>query len=99
MGKGKSNRYKKTAAPKVRQLFILFTAFSDAVVDIGDEGIDVDAVSTGTLTDGFKVSSHAADAAKAVLLEDFDDLRVFLNGFNNTRIFGNLCHSIFLLLR
>lgn len=42
-GKGVSNRYKKTAAPKVRQLFILFTAFSDAVVDIGDEGIDVDA--------------------------------------------------------
>lgn len=45
--------------------------------------------------DGFKVSSHAANAAEAVLLEDFNDLRIFLNGFNDTRVFCNLCHYFY----
>ena len=73
----------------------LFSASSDAVVEVGDEGVDVDAVGTSALADGFEVSSHAANAAETVLLEDFNDLRIFLNGFNDTRVFCNLCHYVY----
>ena len=89
------NFKRKKRLSHMRQPLFLFPASSDAVVEVGDESVDVDAVGTSALADGFEVSSHAANAAETVLLEDFNDLRIFLNGFNDTRVFCNLCHYVY----
>ena len=81
-------------AQTVPKLFV-FSVFSDNLVDVFDKSIYINAVSASALTDGLKMSSHAADAAQAVFSENFHNFRMGLNGFNNAGIFSN--HYAFLL--
>ena len=76
---------------------ILFVCFcvGNNLIDIFDKSININAVSACALTDGVEMSSDTANAAETVLLEDFYDLRIFLNGFNDTRVFCNLCHYVY----
>ena len=76
------------------KLFV-FSVFSDNLVDVFDKSIYIDAVSASALTDGFEMSSHAADAAQTVFSKNLHDFGMVLNGFNNAGIFSN--HYAFLL--
>lgn len=67
-------------------LFLVSFSSSDAVVDVCNEGIDVQPVGSCALADGFKVGGHAADTAEAILHEDFDDLRMLLHREDNRGI-------------
>lgn len=71
--------------------FLVF-AGSDAFVQVSDQSVYVDTMGAGTFADRFKVSGHAADAAEAIGLENLDDLRIFLNGFDDTCVFCNDWH-------
>ena len=81
-------------AQTVPKLFV-FSVFSDNLVDVFDKSIYIDAVSASALTDGFEMSSHAADAAQTVFSKNLHDFGMVLNGFNNAGIFSN--HYAFLL--
>ena len=69
---------------------VLFFCGFDCFVAVGDEGFNVYAVSSGALTDAFKMWSHAAYAAEAVFSENFQNFGVVLNGVDDAGIFSKV---------
>ena len=67
-------------------------------IEGGHEKVDVETVGCSTLLNVLEMSGGAADAAHAAVHESFDSLRVLLNNFEDTHIFGDFCHFIFLLV-
>ena len=72
--------------------FFLFCS-ADGVVQVFDEGVDVNAVSHSALLDVLKVSGSAAEAAHAGIHEYINGVRIFLDDLENAHIFSN-CHNI-----
>jgi len=85
---------KKNAAWDVSSaaFFYLFIAVSDAFVQICNQSVYVNAVCAGTFADCFEVSGHAADASETISLEYLHNLRIFLDSFDDTCVFGNNWH-------
>jgi hypothetical protein len=60
-----------------------------SLIQIGDKGVDVDAVSLSSLFDILKPGGGAAETAHTVITEYLDGFRVFLDHVDNTEIFGD----------
>ena len=69
--------------------FVLFR-FGNAFVQVSNECVYINAMSASTFADRFEMSGHAANAAQAISLEDFENLRIFLYCFHD---FGISCNS------
>lgn len=83
----KKNKKRRTECSPLGVLSQL--SFFNAVVEVRNQRVHIDAVSAGAFADRFEVGCHAAYAAQTVVLEDFDNLRVFLYRLNNVCVSGN----------
>ena len=73
---------------------LCFSAYS--IVEVADEGIDVNAVSQCTLFDVFEVGGSAAKAAHAGVNEYVNGVGVLLDNFDDAHVFSDSHYKILL---